>query len=496
VATGEGRRLPHPQILFAALVFCLALPASATATIRYAAPAGTAMAAQCTTPATPCTINEAASGDGVVSADEVVIAPGDYSDTAGDLGPNHYVDPVADTIHGEAGVPRPVITLADVGNGGFGAFKVETGNTVSHLEIDTTAADTNIDLAGGIVDDLIAHSGSGASAPIVCRFTGTATLRDSACLSAADQARTVGSFLTGSGTATATLRNVTAVATGATGANAIDFAATDTVTLNLDAKSVIGQATGVGFDLYAEEYGSSTVTYTIDHSNYSGFGSQGTPTLVTTNNQTTDPALATDMVHQLPSSVTVNAGATDGSSGPADIDGQERTIGTAADIGADELGRPTNTLVSCNPNSILIAGETTCRATVLDTGPPGGGRPHGEALFSTDAAGGAFDPGSSCTLTVAGENGSSCQVTYTPSVAGTQQISVEFPGDDVREASNGSFNLGVTAPSTGGGSPPPAGTATTPATTKKCKKKKKKHSASAAKKKCKKKKRRPALAQS
>jgi hypothetical protein len=431
----------------------LTIPAIANAAIRYAAPGGTAMAAQCTSQATPCTIYEASQGAGVVAGDEVVIVPGNYSDTAGDLGPSHYVDPVANTIHGEAGSPRPVITLDDASNGGFGAFKVETGNTISHLEIDSTDADTNIDLAGGTVDDLIARSGASASAPIVCRFTGTAILRDSACISAADQARTVGSFLS-SGTATATLRNVTAVATGGISANAIDFAALNTATLNLDAKSVIGQATGAGVDLYAEEYGSSTVTYTIDHSNYSGFGSQGSPTVNATNTQIADPTLAADSVHQLPASVTVNAGAAvDGSSGSADIDGQARAIGTP-DIGADELGHPTSTTVSCTPASVPVGSSTSCTGTVADTAPTAPTPPTGTVTFASDTAGGTLSSGGTCALLAVNSTTAGCSLTYTPGEIGSgmQQITAEYGADTTHDLSQdfATVEVFLTAP------PPPS----------------------------------------
>jgi hypothetical protein len=382
----------------------------------------------------------------VVSGDEVVIAPGDYSDTAGDLGPSGYVDTVANNIHGASGQPRPVITLDS--DSGFGAFKAETGNVISHLQIDTSASATNVALAGGTVRDLIAHSSTNAAIP--CRFTGSATLTDSACISTGEQTRTVGSFFVGAATYTVTLRNVTAIGAGPFISNAtgIDFAATDTVTLTVDAKSVI--ALGNTVDVYGEEYLSANVTITLDHSNFDGFGSQGSPTISSpfaNNNQIAAPVLASDSIHQLPNSPTVNAGVTDGSSGANDIDSQSRSIGGTPDIGADELGHQTTTAVSCAPTSVTVGSPTTCTGTVTDTEVTGASTPTGSLGFSSDTAGGSFSSGGTCALLTVSSTSAGCSVTYTPGQfgSGVHHVTGVYGADTTHDLSQGSSSLGIDA---------------------------------------------------
>jgi hypothetical protein len=153
-------------------------------------------------------------------------------------------------------------------------------------------------------------------------------------------------------------------------------------------------------------------------------------------------------------------------------------------------GHPTTTDVVCNPNPILVGASTSCSATVIDRAPSGAGVPQGTVDFSTDTAGGVFDPAPSCMLELAGENGSDCQVTYTAETVGTgtHQISATFGGDTVRDGSNGSTALGVTSPISATAPAPTPAPSPAPAIRKKCKKQK--HRAAAAAKKCKKKKRR------
>jgi hypothetical protein len=446
-------------VLAAAAAACLVAPAIASATTRYAAPGGAATPAECITPDSPCTIFDAAQGTGVIAGDDVVIAPGNYADTAGDLGPSNYVDPVANTVHGAVGQPRPVITLHTDANSAFGAFKVEAGNTISHIEVDTSESQTNIGLTGGVVDDLIARS-SNTLGPIVCRFTGTATLRDSACISSGDQGRSVGSFFGAVGTQTATLRNVTAVATGPN-SNGINFAATTSgQTLNVDAKSVIARSMGTfGTDVYGQEFNGAETVISLDHSNFGGSGGQGTPTISSpfaNNNQISSPVLASDSIHQVTNSPTVNAGAAlDGSSGTVDIDGQSRNIGGTPDIGADELGNPTTTTVGCNPEPVPVGSTTTCTATVTDP-VMGNPTPTGSVSFSSDVPGGSFGSGGTCALAPLTMGQSSCQVTYSAGSGGstTHGISAVYGGGTIHDGSVDEvsilFGVFLTSP------PPPA----------------------------------------
>jgi hypothetical protein len=114
----------------------------------------------------------------------------------------------------------------------------------------------------------------------------------------------------------------------------------------ISAKAVIAQ--GTSQDVRARAGQGTSTTINLDHSNYdtadtqvfmTGVASVTPPGEGAPNFNVTDaPLLAGDGYHQLAGSPTIDAGATDGSSGMTDIDGQARTFGSAADIGADEVG--------------------------------------------------------------------------------------------------------------------------------------------------------------
>jgi hypothetical protein len=268
-------------------------------------------------------------------------------------------------------------------------------------------------------------------------------------------------------------------------------------TITVSAKSLIAQ--GIGQDVLVKSTGQgSTVTMNLDHSDFDtssaqqismGVASVTAPGTGGPNFNVTDsPLLAADGYHQLTGSPTINAGATDGSSGAQDIDGQNRSI-HAADIGADELGDPATTEVACSPQAALISETTTCTATVTDQ-VGGNGTPNGSVSFSSDTGGGTFGSGGACTLVMVVMGQSSCQVTYTPGVvgSGTHLLTGSYSGDTKWDPSQGTTALSVSAPPTQTGTGIGTGPGTTQTTPKKKCKKRKKHRAAAAKK-CKKRKR-------
>jgi hypothetical protein len=470
------------------------LPAIAGATTRYAAPGGTATAAQCTTPATPCTIYEAAQGTGVISADEVVIAPGAYSDTAGDLGLG-VVTPVAGNVHGAAGLARPVVTANMPTDG---PFAINPGVTLSRIEIDTTTAVGNVQLQGGVVDGLIARSSRVGA--IVCRHA-FGTIRNSACLASGANSWALGVDMNASPTRTLTVRNVTAVATGSSSRGAsYRFFAGPVADVTVDIVNSI--ARGTTTDVVAQAanlsgFCPSSVTVTLDYSDYAlatafagtscttGAGSASVTAAGTLNNQTTAPMLAADGYHQVAGSITIDNGSSANVSGSEDIDGQARTIG-AADIGADELRHTTSSAVSCDPISVFVGAATTCKATVTDTVATAASPPSGRVTFVTAGTGvGSFGSGGACTLVSSTATASSCELTYTPLDVGTgtHQVTGSYGGGASHDPSQGTSNT-LTATER-----PP--TTTTPTARKKCKKRKHKRTAEVAKKKkCKKKKKR------
>ncbi|HET7508571.1 MAG TPA: Ig-like domain-containing protein, partial [Solirubrobacterales bacterium] len=186
----------------------------------------------------------------------------------------------------------------------------------------------------------------------------------------------------------------------------------------------------------------------LDNSDYatvetdtSGTGGSASITPAGTNaNITAAPLLASDHIHQLAGSPTINKGAVDGQSSSVDIDGQQRTIGPAPDIGADELGSPTSTRVACDPSSVAPGAASTCTATVEDLGTVLT-QPSGDVSFST---------GGSCTLVPVNEASSSCSVELT-GISATQTVTAVYGGGPGHEGSEGSAQVTVTEGDGGGG---------------------------------------------
>lgn len=108
---------------------------------------------------------------------------------------------------------------------------------------------------------------------------------------------------------------------------------------------------------------------------------------------------------------------------------------------------PTTTSVVCTPGTVVVAGATTCTATVADTADTGQTTPTGTVTFSSDTSGGTFTPDASCTLSATGAPGqASCPVTYTPTQAGTgtQAVTATYGGDIEHTASGGTAAVTVT----------------------------------------------------
>ena len=484
----------------------LALPAVASATTRYAAPGGTAPDTACTVPTNPCSIGAAAGGPDVVSADEAVILPGDYSDTAGDLNgdtgnpTDGVVQPTAQSVHGVAGEPMPVITVNGLDSmfpNPYGAFLL-SATALSYVKINAGASASGALTVGfgssaSVAEHVIATSTRDNA--ITCNHW-NGIIRDSVCSSSGSGGIGIGASLSGGvGTMNLTLRNVTAVSTGTNSFGAsYRFFGGSSANWIVNSRSVI--AKGTSKDVVAaalkleralpEHRRSRSITRTTRRRRppMTRVVSPQVSPAGSSNNQTADPMLGSDGFHQLAGSITVDHGFTDSSSGSTDIDGQARTIGSAPDIGADELAFPTTTSVSCTPNPLVFgSGAAQCAVTVTDdTSPP-------PVTFLSGVRLESDMPGSfvaDCeTLFMASPTQGTCAAPYTPTAAGTHTITATYPGDANHDSSQDTDVLQVTQPGSGSGPSP----STVPAV-KKCKKKKHHRSAFAAKKKCKKKKRR------
>jgi hypothetical protein len=418
--------------------------ANAVAATRFAAP-GAIGTAPCEDERNPCPLFTAAAAS--TAGDDVVLAPGEYTDTAGDLGPSNTIVMKSDvSLHGEAGKPRPVIALAHEGP----ALVVVSEDTVSHLEIDSSVARPLISVGAGVVEDLIARGGRENS--VVCSQSG-GIIRDSACLSSGLGATALGISSSGNASLLAQVRNVTAVSTGGQSFGMRYEAAAfgGNASIDVDAGSVIARGAGTGKDVVAEGKAGADVNVTLQHSDFetfetssSGGGTASVTEPGTGTNITATPLLAADGIHELPGSPTVDKGAIDGLSGLTDIDGQPRALGASADIGADELPETTSTAVVCAPAALATGKASTCTATVADTTGPTA--PSGQVDLASDGQG-AFGSTAGCALTPAGPNTASCQLTYTPTQAGsgTHKITASYRGDLNHEESRGSTQIQVSA---------------------------------------------------
>ena len=94
----------------------------------------------------------------------------------------------------------------------------------------------------------------------------------------------------------------------------------------------------------------------------------------------------------------------------------------------------TTTAVSCQPGNPKAGAQTSCTATVTDTGTDPS-TPTGTVGFtSTDQSGTFTSPGDSCTLSTAGNSSATCSVTYSQPDAGAPTIDATYAGDSAHSA--------------------------------------------------------------
>jgi hypothetical protein len=331
--------------VLAAVIAPFALAAPAQAAQRYVSPTGGGGAC---TQGVPCSIVTGinASADN----DEVIVTPGTYTTSMGLTSPSTNL-----SIHGQAGQPRPVIaTSATTGlllNGG--------NSTVRDLTFQHSGTADALQLFsdGSLAEHLEVHSSAGEA----CFVGLTVVFRDSLCVSAAAGYPAIRDDFSG-GSGTATLRNVTAIATGIN-STGLKVGAGSLATNNVvNARNVILQ--GATADATVTTSGSlSTAALTLQRSNFDSSTASGTGASVTApgtgTNQIAPPIFAdTTTYHQALGSPTINAGAVDASTGTSDLDGDLRTTGSAPDIGVDEF-----------VPAVVPPPDTTPPETTIDKGP-------------------------------------------------------------------------------------------------------------------------------
>jgi hypothetical protein len=447
ISSSRSRRAAGASTLAAGLLLlCVANAAAAT---RFAIPGGTGAAASGCPVTKPCSLFAAASATApettLRAGDEVLLAPGKYTDAAGDLGPQGSVALAQGiTVHGVPNQPRPVIVGAANPNLPF-VLQVAAGDVVSHLEIQSGRL-RGISVLDGIVEDLIVRDDE--SFATACSQEG-GVIRNTVCLSTGSSGRAVSTGAIGAGVVRApVLRNVTAIATGN---NSIGLSGSSTFggQNTVNAMAVIAQGALRDVEASARTAPSSTVI-NLSNSNYDTVfeGPEGGAVTTVTpagaqGNVTAAPTFATDGFHQARGSSTVDRGATDLSSATTDLDGQSRTIDGTPDIGADELAHPSKVTIACAPGAILLGASFSCTAAVEDTSAIGAVTPVGELLFASSKRG-AFSPAARCTLRNAGANRATCEVSYSPAEAGSHTVLAGFPPGGSHDSAVGSTEVTAT----------------------------------------------------
>ena len=118
-------------------------------------------------------------------------------------------------------------------------------------------------------------------------------------------------------------------------------------------------------------------------------------------------------------------------------------------VGSSSPVDPTSTSVACSPNSVTTGNASTCTATVTDTASSGATTPTGSVSFTASPASGSFGSSGSCTLAATGTTGvASCQLSFTPSAAGSYSITGSYGGDSTHQTSSGQLTPLTVSPST------------------------------------------------
>lgn len=289
-----------------------AVPASADAAQRWAAPTAVRTAEPCLA-IDPCTLTTAVNG--AVTADEVLLEPGRYA-MAWPLSA-----PARITLRG-ARAERPVIVGNEISEDDA-VLTLRHGGALRHVEIQATRGEQDaLAVQGGVVEDVLLSSTGGNGAQ-VWGDTPATVVRGSLVRTGVpnDGDRAALRLREFGGPADVALLNVTALAPGANGIRCELSAGTATIVNTL--------ARGGKKDIKAGAPGHCPTTY-------SNFRRANSATLLTTTgNQETDPQLDGDG-RPTAGSPTIDAGTADPLLGATDLAGCPRTVGAAPDIGAYE----------------------------------------------------------------------------------------------------------------------------------------------------------------
>jgi len=293
------------------LIAALALPATATAATRYAAPDG-GMVPGCAQ-ATPCSLDYAITA--ASPGDEVVVGLGNYT-----------VGATIETetplwIHGPGGEAKPRIFAANQS-----VFKSFAPQRIADLELETVNTGDGVLFvpANGSVFERLKLFARGADS-LGLRAGTTFTMTDS-LIFAENSLNALGIFIQGTASGSVQLRNDTIVAEGSEAIGLAIFMVAKNVSLALEATNVI--VSGTLLDASARqspEATGSSVAVHFDHSNL-----DATEGPVTTTNGQTAPPQFTPVnprgFQQAPTSPTIDAGVNDPANGAVDLNGFPRAL--------------------------------------------------------------------------------------------------------------------------------------------------------------------------
>lgn len=112
-------------------------------------------------------------------------------------------------------------------------------------------------------------------------------------------------------------------------------------------------------------------------------------------------------------------------------------------------GRITSTSLSCNPSSVSVNGNTSCKATVSDISGSGASIPTGTVFFASNGQG-VFNA-TACTLGGTGTT-ATCSISFSPTVFGSghQTIFATYGGDSAHMSGSGSTTISLIDSTVGG----------------------------------------------
>jgi hypothetical protein len=350
----------HPAALLVATglaLLALAPPATAGTAARFAVPNGLGTA--CTV-SSPCSVTQAISAAPPDAQVYVNSGLGDYS-IAGPLHAPNRVD-----IHGTPGRPRMIFTS---GNGGL--YLDAAGSTIENVYLEATAIQEQalgLPLGGTVRRVFVKAKGTDA---LACSGRDL-TLENTVCWVTSGEGTALSTHAD-TDHSTSVARNVTLWAPGSFGYGVfVSASAGFTNSLQLFNAVVKGGSGNGHGDLRTFAYDSgATAEILTDHTRYdpatNTTAGDGTNTIVAHEaNIAAMPRFvnpAAGDFHQTCLSPTVNAGADDELNGDSDFDGDDRVIGSAPDMGADEF-LPLSPLTPTISAIAVAASRATVRGTV------------------------------------------------------------------------------------------------------------------------------------